>query len=264
MMSSKAGVLDEIIPCRVERGIPVIRVLICDDDLLFLTKLESYIQSFFQQAGVKSKVHAYRTWEEIGTVLLSSYDIAILDMDFSQKNYTGIDIAKQLREARSDAVIIFLTNYIEFAPEGYEVQAFRYIIKSELSKKLEPCLNLALNHLNASKETMKIQINGELIDIRFTNILYFEVQQHTVIAYVEKGSINKVIKQYRFYSSLSTLENQLAPHGFLKIHKSYLVNMEKIKKFQCHEAVLTNGTTLRVSARTYSQQKEKYLLWKGR
>lgn len=264
MMISKTGVLDEIIPCHVERGIPVIRVLICDDDLLFLTKLQSYIQSFFHQTGVKGKIHAYRTWEEIGTLILSSYDIAILDMDFSQKKYTGIDIAKQLREVRPDAVIVFLTNYIEYAPEGYEVQAFRYILKSDLDKKLEPCLNLALSHLQTSMETMKIQINGELIDIRINNILYFEVQQHTVIAYVEKESGNKVIKQYRFYSSLSTLEKQLTPHGFLKIHKSYLVNMEKLRKFQCHEAILTNGITLRVSARTYSQQKEKYLLWKGR
>ena len=118
----------------------MIQVLICDDDLLFLTKAKSYIQSFFQEAGVKAVIHTCRSWEEIGTALPASCDIAILDIDFSQKKYTGIDIAKQLREARSDSVIIFLTNYIEFAPEGYEVQAFRYIMKSEFSRKMEACL----------------------------------------------------------------------------------------------------------------------------
>ncbi len=255
---------DGIIPCRAESGVPAIRVLICDDDLPFLTKLQALIQSFFSKLGIQAKIHAYGSWEEIGTPLLSSYDIAILDIDFSQKNYTGIDIARKLRNVRSDAVIIFLSNYIEYAPEGYEVQAFRYILKSDLDKKLESCLNLALAQLHASRETIKIQINGELIDIRLSDILYFEIQQHTVIAHVEKGTDSKVIKQYRFYSSLSALEKQLTPHGFLRIQKSYLVNMEKLKKFQCHEAVLTNGVTLRVSARTYSQQKEKFLLWKGR
>lgn len=253
-----------IIPCCTQNGVSSIRVLICDDDLPFLAKLQTLIQLVFYKLDIKVKIHAYSSWEEIGTPLLSSYDIAILDIDFSQKNYNGIDIAKKLRNVRSDAVIIFLSNYIEYAPEGYEVQAFRYILKGDLDQKLEPCLSLALAHLQTSRETIKIQINGELIDVRLRNILYFEVQQHTVIAHIEKESDNQTIKQYSFYSSLSSLEKQLAPHGFLRIQKSYLVNMEKLKKFQCQEAVLANGTKLPVSIKNYAQQKEKYLLWKGR
>lgn len=264
MMNSKMGVFCEIIPCRVEKGVPMIRLLICDDDIIFLNKLRAFVQSLFDEMGAKVKIHAYCSWEEIGTPILSSYDIAILDLDFSQKKYTGIDIAKKLRVARKDAIIIFLSNYIEYAPDGYEVQAFRYILKSDLHKKLEPSIRRALDCLRSSKETMKIQINGELIDLRLSNILYFEAQQHTVIAYVQKESDSSIIKQYRFYSTLTTLERQLTPHGFLRIQKSYLANMEKLKRYQCSEAVLINGTVLPVSAKNYAEQKEKYLLWKGR
>lgn len=261
MMNTKKDMLSGIVPCRIERGFPVVRVLICDDDRIFLNKLLALLQLFFSEVGINAKIHAYCSREEIGTLILDSYDIAILDLDFSGKNYTGIDIAKSLREVRQDAVIIFLTNYVEYAPEGYEVQAFRYILKSDLNKKLESCLRLALDHLKSSQEMMKIQINGELIDIRLSDILYFESQQHTVIAHVQKGV---KAKQYLFYSSLTALETQLEPNGFLRIHKSYLVNMEKLKKYQCHQAILTDGTTLRVSEKNYSHQKEKYLRWKGR
>ena len=261
MIDTKKDMLGAVIPCRIERGFPVVRVLICDDDRLFLNKIFALVQSCFSNTGVKAKIHTYSCWEEIGTPILDSYDIAILDLDFSGKPYTGIDIAKSLRKVRQDSVIIFLTNYIEYAPEGYEVQAFRYILKSDLNRKLDSCLNLALSQLRASQEVIKIQINGELIDIRLNNILYFESQQHTIIVHVQKGTTQK---QYLFYSSLTTLETQLAPNGFLRIHKSYLVNMNKLKKYQCHEAILTDGTTLRVSEKNYSQQKEKYLRWKGR
>lgn len=260
-MNTESNLLEGIIPCRIERGIPLLRVLLCDDDRLFLNKLHALIQSFFSEMGVKAKIHSYCSWEEIGTPILDSYDVAILDLDYTGKNYTGIDIAKSLREVRQDVVIIFLTNYVEYAPEGYEVQAFRYILKSDLNKKLETCLRLALDQLKSSQEMMKIQINGELIDIRLNSILYLESQQHTVIAHVQKGSNTK---QYLFYSSLTTLEKQLEQHGFLRVHKSYLVNMDKLKKYQCHEAILTDGTTLRVSEKNYSQQKAKYLRWKGR
>lgn len=261
MMDIKIDMHSGIIPCRIERGFSVVRVLICDDDRLYLNKIHALIQSFFSEQGVKAKIHTYCSWEEIGTPILGSYDIAILDIDYAGKSYTGIDIAKSLREVRQDAVIIFLTNYVEYAPEGYEVQAFRYILKSDIARKLDSCLSLALNQLRSSQKVIKIQINGELIDIRLSNILYFESQQHMIIAHVQKGAN---LKQYLFYSSLTTLEAQLASNGFLRIHKSYLVNMAKLKKYQCHEAILTDGTTLRVSEKNYSQQKEKYLRWKGR
>lgn len=261
MMDTRTDALNGLISCRIERGFPVVRILICDDDRLFLNQISALIQSFFSEKGVKAKIHTYCSWEEIGTPLLASYDIAILDLDFTEKNYTGIDIAKKLREVRQDSVIIFLTNYVEYAPEGYEVQALRYILKNDIRKKFDSCLSLALNHLRSSQEVIKIQINGELIDIRLSNILYFESQQHTIIAHVQKGTNTK---RYLFYSSLATLESQLASNGFLRIHKSYLVNMAKLKKYQCHEALLTDGTTLRVSEKNYSQQKEKYLRWKGR
>ena len=71
-------------------------------------------------------------------------------------------------------------------------------------------------------------------------------------------------KTYRFYSSLANLEEHLATQGFLRIQKSYLVNMRRITKYQCNEARLDNGQTLRVSEKNYSENKKQYLLWKGR
>jgi DNA-binding LytR/AlgR family response regulator len=72
------------------------------------------------------------------------------------------------------------------------------------------------------------------------------------------------VKTYKFYSSLASLEEQLADRGFLRIQKSYLVNMRHLRKLQCAQAVLDNGTVLPVSEKTYGEQRQKYLLWKGR
>lgn len=64
-------------------------------------------------------------------------------------------------------------------------------------------------------------------------------------------------------TSLSSLEDRLASYGFLRIHKSYLVNMRCIRKLRSRECLLSDGTVLAVSERNYTQQKQKYLLWKG-
>lgn len=194
--------------------------------------------------------------------MLSGCDIALLDIDYIDQNYNGIDIAKRLRRFRKDAIIIFVTNFIEYAPEGYEVQAFRYILKRNLKSDLKPYIEQALLHLQSNKETLKIQVNGEFIDLLIEDILYMEVMQHTVTVYVQRTGVRNGVRSYVVYSTLTDLEEALAERGFLRIHKSYLVNMRHIAKFQSKAAVLDNGTTLRVGEKSYSENKKKYLLWR--
>ena len=238
----------------------MIRVLICDDDEAFLNSMYDSVAAFLEEKQVKAKLHKFQYMEEISDQMMASCDIAFLDIDYNARNYTGMDIARRLRQFRKDAIIIFVTNFIEYAPEGYEVQAFRYILKRNLQSELKLYLQQAIDQLNTSRETVKIQVNGEYIDLPIENVLYMEVMQHNVTVYVRKG---KSVKSYEIYSSLSELEERLADRGFLRIHKSILVNLRRITKFQSKAAVLDNGTTLRVSEKGYAENKKKYLLWKG-
>lgn len=240
----------------------MVQVLICDDDLVTLEDLNAEVSAVFQKLGVKAKVYPYQSMTEISDQMLSGCDVALLDIDYNDQNYNGIDIAKRLRQFRKDAIIIFVTNFIEYAPEGYEVQAFRYILKRNLKSDLEPYIEQALLHLQSNKETLKIQVNGEWIDLLIEDILYMEVMQHTVTVYVQRAGVRNGVKSYVVYSTLTDLEEALAERGFLRIHKSYLVNMRHIAKFQSKAALLDNGTTLRVGEKSYSDNKKKYLLWR--
>lgn len=242
----------------------MIRILICDDEPMYNEKLESTVCQIVRNADIKAKIHTFSAMEQISDQLLSSCDIALLDIDFANKRYSGLDIARKLRQFRSDSIVIFITNYIEYAPEGYEVQAFRYVLKSEVENKLESYLKQAFQKLNDSRESIKIQIDGEVIDLQIRDIYYIEAQLHTVNLYLQKSEAGATVKKYSFYASMSNLEEQLTPRGFLRIHKSFLVNMQHIRRYQCQEVELDNGAVLRASANRYAEQKQKYLLWKGR
>ena len=233
----------------------MIRILICDDNDTFSRKLRGDIRSALD--GRKVAISAFTALEEIPEPVLEGCDIAFLDIDFAGKQYTGLDIAGKLRQLRPHAVIIFVTNYIEYAPEGYEVGAFRYILKNEIDAKLPLYLDQALAQLESGREVLKLRMNGEPTTIPLPEIRYIESNQHTVIVHTTR-------RDYTYYSSLSELEEQLEDRGFLRIHKSYLVNMAHLTRYQSQQAVLSDGTVLRVSARSYAVQKQKYLLWKGR
>jgi len=242
-------------------GDPMLSILICDDDISMVAAMRATTESVLRELGVKAKIHTFADTASISKQILSDCDIALLDIDFDGAEQNGMDIARKLRSLRSDTVIIFVTNFIEYAPAGYEVRAFRYILKRDLQADLNAILPLALKQLN--QETLPIQVNGEIIKVPLDDILYLEVQQHNVTVVTRKLTSDRKQKKYDFYASLTDLEERLEPLGFLRIHKSYLVNMKHLKKFQCREATLDNGMILRVGEKSYAENKQKFLLWKG-
>lgn len=242
-------------------GNSMLSILICDDDIGITNTMRSIVESVLLKSGKKARIHTFTDASLVSDQLLSGCDIALLDIDFEEAGYNGMDVARRLRTFSRDTIIIFVTNFIEYAPEGYEVQAFRYVLKRDIDTDLKAVLPLALNQLN--QETLPIQVNGEIIKVALDDILYLEVQQHSVTVVTRMLTSERKQKEYSFYATLSDLEERLEPLGFLRIHKSYLVNMKHLKKLQCREAILDNGMTLRVGEKSYAENKQKFLLWKG-
>lgn len=241
----------------------MMRLILCEDDLQYQEDIYNRLVQIFEQINLKAKLHCYSDPTTISDQLLASCDIAILDIDLNHPTYNGMDIARKVRKFRKDTIIIFLTNYIEYAPVGYEVQAYRYILKSQMEHTLQPIVIQAVDQLQILKETLKIQINGEIIDLLLENIRYLEVLQHDVTIHYNNANQANNTKTYTVHTSLASFEGHLATRGFLRIHKSYLVNMRYIKRLRCRDVELYTGEILRASEKSYSELKKKYLLWKG-
>ena len=240
----------------------MIHVIICDDDADFSQRLKEAISAILTKKKVAANILVCNSAEKIGQETLAFCDVAFLDIDFTGKRYNGIDIARTLRSLRNDAVIVFVTNYVEFAPEGYEVQAFRYLLKSELTQKLEASVEQIIVQLRTEKSDIKIQVNGEPIALPLRNVLFLESMGHTVIFHVLcKGYVPD--REYSCYGAIGKIEKELIGRGFLRCQKSYLVNMAHIKKLNSSEVLLADGRTLPVSGKSYADCKRQYLLWKG-
>lgn len=247
---------NEILELRIGKRNTRIRVLICDDDRDFLARIYQKAREVFEKLDIDAAFDLFDQCARIGDEHLQNCDIALLDVDLEGQVESGIDLARRLRAVNRRAMILFITNFIEYAPEGYEVQAFRYILKRDLDAVLGRYLMQAMEQLSDASDTLQLQSKGEILDIPFESILYLEVLGHSVSVFADSAV-------YTVNASLSSFEQQLENHGFLRVHKSYLVNMRHIRKFQCRELTLDDGSTLRVSEKSYAEQKRKYLLWKG-
>lgn len=232
------------------------RVLLCDDEPIFLESLQKRLRELLKKDGM---LYSFTDPRDIPRELLSGGDIYFLDMDFTGKGCSGLELARSIRQANPNAVILFLTNYIEYAPAGYEVQAFRYILKNDIQQKLAPALRDALAQRSRCRKTIQLTVNGEKTVFFLADILYIESQGHIAVLHLH----GKTSGEYKLYATLGSLEQQLSDQGFLRVQKSFLVNMCRIKRLRCSLATLDDGTELPVSEKMYKELKIKYIAWKG-
>lgn len=229
------------------------KILVCDDDQKALGRVTALLAEPCRK--IQAQLTATEHPEELKD--LSGFDLAFLDIDM--KGVNGLTLARRLRAARPDAVIVFVTNFIQYAPEGYEVQAFRYLLKPTLEEKLPACFVRAVEEIKRRRQSIVVRSDGNMVELHLQDVLYFESNQRIVTAFLSSGGKEVC----RFYASLTELTRQLGDAGFLRIQRSYLVNMAYIQQFQYGAVELQNGVRLPVSAKHYAQHKQHYLLWKG-
>lgn len=106
----------------------MIRIALCDDDLPFLQHLHQAAGQWFADHQIPFSCTDFSS----AKLLLDSlqtirFDLFFLDIEMPEMD--GMQLAKQIRETLPDSVILFLTSHDEFAPDGYRVQALRYLSK---------------------------------------------------------------------------------------------------------------------------------------
>lgn len=124
-------------------------------------------------------------------------------------------------------MIIFITNFIQYAPEGFEVQAFRYLLKSDLSAKLDSYFDSAVQEVLRQKQLVTISINSEIIDVPANDILYLESHRRIIVMHL----LDEKRPAYQFYGNITELSEKIEPLGFLRIQKAILSICTMSKSF---------------------------------
>ena len=232
--------------------------VICDDDPLFAEQLEERIREQCVQNDWEYRCRQADT-QTLLAMDFSAVDVLFLDIEMPDVN--GLEAAKQIRQRYDDLLLVFVTGFIDYAPSGYKVHAFRYLLKSRLNEELPECLMDIQEKLYSSQESIQVKtINGEKC-VRLKSIVYLEgtSKRHTLLHLYEFGETVYV----ECLGLLSSYEKQLRDKGFLKIQKSYLVNMEYIQKMANYRAILKTKEELRTSISDFQEKRQTFLLWKG-
>lgn len=155
-------------------GESMVKILICDDDSTFAQSMFKMILSLPAYSSKSMKLSCLTDIAEMSANTIAQYDILFLDIDLGKES--GIDLARKMRKMNPEAVLIFVTNFSEYAPEGYEVDAFRYLAKSELEKKLPTYFEDALAMCRTRQRKVEILCEGESVPIPVQSLAWIESQ----------------------------------------------------------------------------------------
>lgn len=178
-------------------------------------------------------------------------DIIMPDMD-------GIELGRLLREGNRQSVIIYLTSSRDYALESFGVFALQYLLKPLQETALFNALDAAVNqvdHTMANRFAVKTQQG--IVTLLFHCISYVEYNNHILHFYLDDGSsLTSSHIRISFEEAVAPL---IKDRRFLHPHKSYLVNMNYIRKITSHGLMMADGTMVPVPRKNSSSVKKEYM-----
>ena len=228
------------------------RVVICDDSPVFLDSTAQHVRRWAEENSTTVSIHTY----DNGDALLdccAAEEPDIIFMDILMPLLGGIEAAKEIRRQNKTVHIIFLTSSADFALESYDAKAQGYLLKPVEYDRIKSCLDDCAEAHKQARDHLTIKTAMGYQTLYFRDIEYAEAQNKHVVFCLKSGDIVETTEP------LYTIEKKIAGYsGFFHCHRSYIVYLPNIHRFNHTEITTKSGKTIPV-ARGYAKTlKEAY------
>lgn len=230
-----------------------LRVAICDDEKYFREEIKRLVEQYLKEKKIIFCIDLFTSGLEFCSDdnNLQQYDIIFLDIGMKEMN--GMETAHAIREKNQNVDIVFITIMMDYALEGYHVDAVRYILKDDLESLLPECMDTILQ--KKQEKEMEFPFVGGKRKVLLKEILFIESKSHQL--WFERTRENLYM-----YGQINDLELILSNYDFVRTHQSFLVNLVHIEKINNYLLYLSNGAEIPVTKQRYAKVKEQYLSYK--
>ena len=204
-----------------------LKCVIIDDEPIARKVLQEYIEEvdFLELAGQAENPLKAMT-------ILNAQDIDIILLDINMPKINGIDF---LKSSRMTASVIITTAYAEYAVESYGLDVLDYLVKPiGFDRFLKACnkareaaelRRLSKGQVQAPSDHFFVKANNQIEKVYYSDLLYAEAMLNYVMLYT-------ATKKMMVYVTIKSLEEQLPPDQFIKVHKSFIVNIGKVRSIE--------------------------------
>ncbi len=237
----------------------MLRIAVCDDEVIVQTEISDRISASMADRHMKYSVSGFTSGEELLMDISEHgvFDLIFLDIELTRID--GIVTAGKIREQFPYTFLIFISNYSQYYKAAFDVQPFQFLDKPINEQEFHTVFEQVYQRLTNHAEILSFYYNRVHYNIRLNEILYFESEKRMVKVVCAAG-------RYVYYGKLDEIENSLKNSNqyFLRIHKSYLVNLDYVTEYRNDRMVMKNHDILTISHEKRKYVKEVYMksLWR--
>ncbi len=230
------------------------KVCLVEDDNDYAVTLKTYFKKLGDELSATFIITHYSDSTSFLSNYKSQYDLILMDIGLPDVN--GIEACKRIRKIDDVVMIVFVTNLAKYAVNGYEVQAFDYIVKPISYYDFAMKMKKALAKIN-SRQDKEITISlakGKYSRTKLSQIKYVEVLGHKVIYHVCDEKIESS-------DTMKHVESALSSFGFSRCNNCYLVNLRYVTGVKGY-SVYIKEEELRISEprkKQFMSDLDKYL-----
>ena len=208
----------------------MLNFVLCDDNQNILNRLEKMLESILINKGLSGQV-VYSTANPdnlLKYIEFHPFDVVILDIDL-KSDISGMDIANIIRKRNKKAYIIFSTAHLEYLMVAYKYKTFDFLAKPITAERLEETIIRLFDDVSSNNFTF-FKVSNKNGYINSDDIFYIQKQGKKAILKTSNGDI--VLN-----SSFTNILNRL-PDNFVRCHKSFIVNLNKIGRIQSDNVIV--------------------------
>lgn len=231
----------------------MVKVAIVDNEKAIINEICSLIESSNDmKCIIETFEHSIKFFQKINNILC---DIVFLDIDMPEMN--GFDIAKILNNIRPDITIIFVSSFDNFVFESFEYHPFRFVRKSNLKEDIDSALNAYQREIERKKDVYFFKTNEAERSVKTSDIMYFESMGHDIFIYTVDGNF-KIKRERDRNMTVKFITEKFENKGFIRVHKSFLVNYLYIHTINYSNIILKNNLKININPRKANDIKKIY------
>lgn len=231
------------------------RIAVCDDEREIREDVKQKIRHYLPEAEVCLYESAERLLAEQGMP-----DILFLDIKMS--GMSGMELAGKLRACGENVTIVFLTALEEYVYRAFDVGAFHYLLKPIDTVKFYEVLEKAVCERQRIRESALLRGERAEASLTIKNKARTEKVYLSEIVYLEvfnrKVTLHKMQGEIEFYGRLKELEQRLSA-DFVRCHRSYVVNLRYVRRYDGAEIALENGDSVLMAKTKYAEFVRQYM-----
>lgn len=231
----------------------MIRIAIVDDEKIILNQLSRLIRNTIDEEVIiddfESSTEFFQKIENL------IFDIVFLDIDMPE--ISGFEIAETLRCVKPNITIVFVSNLEHLAFRSFHFKPFGFIRKSDLQEDINFVIDEYKKELSKIREIYFFKTTDAEETVPVSEIIYFESMGHDICVQTINNKY-KLKREREKELSMKTLLEQFEKKGFIRIHKSFLVNFRHIYKVNKNSVELKKGKTIDINPHKVKEIREKF------